>query len=465
MKKIYLMLISILLTANLVSGQEFPSELASELQMIIDDHISSTPFVGVAATVIYNDDSEWTGSAGTIDGSTAIDTSRLFDFGGQRHELMTATVLKMQEDGLLSIEDSIGDYLSAYDQINADIQIKTLLNHTSGLEEYWTGGTECWNEVFSDRGALWSLDKAAAYIPSSTAKTESAYNVVNTGSLVLALMVEAVSGNTVEEEVNSRVLFPLGLTNSIIPSSAFDEGVLNGVWNYNNGSPDYHGSLQQDAYITSRVGWCGKIHENARFTRALHTAQILNEENTEFLYSETSGSEEKFEIEDRDISVVFGNGVSMVSTDGDNMVGHVGNSLHSSMAFHYPELGFTVSLVSNAYNSSFELYSLFIEISDAVSIFDPYSAVSNFSQESLNLYPNPASDHINISLGNLETENVAVSILDMSGRTVRQIDLMDSYADHNSLRVPLSEDLVEGYYMIRLQTGSAVLAKPFILSR
>ena len=114
MKKLYVLFFTIFILFSGINAQDFPSTLANDLQFVLDNHINATVSKGVAATVILSDGSEWTGSSGIQNGSVPIDTAKLFNFGSQAKELTAITVLKLQEAGLLSVNDSIGTYLKGY---------------------------------------------------------------------------------------------------------------------------------------------------------------------------------------------------------------------------------------------------------------------------------------------------------------------------------------------------------------
>lgn len=72
-------------------------------------------------------------------------------------------------------------------------------------------------------------------------------------------------------------------------------------------------------------------------------------------------------------------------------------------------------------------------------------------EASLKLYPNPAQDQVQLQLGNLEEEVVAISILDMSGRTLYQGDHQTSNGA-NAVSLSLQDmGLHKGVYLMTVQ--------------
>ena len=418
MRKIYLIFMGILLCMTPMAAQDFPSELASDFQIILDNQVSNSPVKGLAASIILPDGSQWTGWSGVSTGSEAIDTSRLFNYGSQRHQLVSVTVLKLQEEGLLSIEDSIGKYLPNLNQINTHFPIKKYMNQTSGAGEYWDPGNPFWGMVFGSRETVWSLPEVAQYIPESESTEDPSYIPRNTNHLVLALLIEEVTGNPVGDEINTRILEPLGLTSSIFPVSDFNENLLNGVWQYNAGSPNDFYGLSQDSYLTSRVAWCAKIQENVQFTRALHSGNVLTQELTEILYQETPGSKETLNYPFENLVETYGNGVQMMEFEGTKVVGHGGNGLNMGVSFHFPEENLSLSLVSNMFDSQFEIATLFKSMYTKLNDYMTVSAGPDNSLDpgELKVYPNPASDWLHIDAPG--TQNQYVRVFNATGSLI-----------------------------------------------
>lgn len=70
------------------------------------------------------------------------------------------------------------------------------------------------------------------------------------------------------------------------------------------------------------------------------------------------------------------------------------------------------------------------------------------------IYPNPTSDVLHIDLYTNEASNTSVKILDMSGRTVKNV-LMKSVAGMNNMTISLSE-LSNGLYTVQVYTDDTL---------
>jgi len=122
-------------------------------------------------------------------------------------------VLLLQEEGRLSIEDSISQYIPwwhvTYKGQDADIKIWQLLNHCSGIPN---AATMAEYPADADAGeeeiARIAEDLELRYPPGET------FEYCNLGYCILAYLVETVSGVPFDEYVVREIMQPAGMTHS-----------------------------------------------------------------------------------------------------------------------------------------------------------------------------------------------------------------------------------------------------------
>jgi hypothetical protein len=93
----------------------------------------------------------------------------------------------------------------------------------------------------------------------------------------------------------------------------------------------------------------------------------------------------------------------------------------------------------------------------------PTSIATHSPAEELQVWPNPATDVLNISLNGQLQGRTEVSILNMEGRLVQTLSRTFNEGTH-LLTVPLVE-LADGMYMLRIQNGGQVMNHRFMRSR
>ena len=189
------------------------------LQQILDEYIS----LGVpGATMLLADlNGVWIGSAGFADikKGIAMQPCHILKPGSVAKMIIGNLIWQLQEDGLLNINDLIGDYIPeiAAAITNGDrITIKMLLNHTSGI--YQIGRDLDFNlGVVNDFTRHWTADDIIQYFTDKPATNEPGeeQNYSNTNTLISELIIEAVTSQSVETVLNDMIFSPLGMQNSV----------------------------------------------------------------------------------------------------------------------------------------------------------------------------------------------------------------------------------------------------------
>jgi D-alanyl-D-alanine carboxypeptidase len=127
--------------------------------------------------------------------------------------------LPLVDHGTMSLDDTVGKRLpDAPDQFKP-VTLRELLDHTSGIPDFINA------KGFSEALSA-SLDKAPAprqlidYVRDDplTFAPGSRYEYSNSDNIFVGLMVEAATGNSYVEELQSQVLGPLGLKHTSLPS-------------------------------------------------------------------------------------------------------------------------------------------------------------------------------------------------------------------------------------------------------
>jgi CubicO group peptidase (beta-lactamase class C family) len=143
---------------------------------------------------------------------TPIQISDKFQIGSNTKQIVAAAVLKLQEQGKLSLEDEVTKYLPAYTRFN-DIKVRDLLNHTSGIANY----TEHTNFMASrNYKKVFSLDDIINHLSKSKLdfKPRSKWKYSNGGFIVAGKIIELASGESWYDYVKREILIPIGMNDT-----------------------------------------------------------------------------------------------------------------------------------------------------------------------------------------------------------------------------------------------------------
>jgi D-alanyl-D-alanine carboxypeptidase len=164
----------------------------------------------------------WTQAFGVADPSTGAPmTTDVYQRIGSITKTFTGTlILQLAEEGKLKLTDPIGKYVSDIPN-GSTVTLATLINMTSGLASYTLDST--WQkQYFADPDKVWTPDELidAARRLKPIFKPGAQYNYSNTNTVLLGKVVEAVTGDSIENEYEKRIIRPLHLTHTSFPGSS-----------------------------------------------------------------------------------------------------------------------------------------------------------------------------------------------------------------------------------------------------
>jgi CubicO group peptidase (beta-lactamase class C family) len=113
---------------------------ARELQEVLDAARESAGLVGVSAAIIVPGYEPWLGVSGESHPGQPITPDMLFDIGSAGKIILGPLMVKLAEDGLISLDDPMRTYLPDFPYAGGSITIRQLLNHTRTVPEYGNRG-------------------------------------------------------------------------------------------------------------------------------------------------------------------------------------------------------------------------------------------------------------------------------------------------------------------------------------
>jgi CubicO group peptidase (beta-lactamase class C family) len=120
--------------------------------------------------------------------------------------LTSATLMTFVDDGKLSLDDPVRDHLPAFDDAKADITVRELLSHTTGLPSAMCEG----DPATTLRRCVASI--AAGGDPATKPGTQFHYSGV--GFAVAGRIVERLAGTSFQQAFEDRIAEPLGMTHT-----------------------------------------------------------------------------------------------------------------------------------------------------------------------------------------------------------------------------------------------------------
>jgi D-alanyl-D-alanine carboxypeptidase len=205
-------------------GQPFSQDVQDKLNNAVDVKMAEFGVPGVIVGVWVPGKGEWISCKGKADINTGAlptiyDHVRIASIS----KTFTATViLQLVDEKRLTLNDTLDMFDLGVTVPNRDkITIRNLLNMTSGLFNYTADAEKFWTKFLAAPTATWTpkelVDITIAHGAVSPPGQNYDYN--NTNYILLGMIIEKRTGNTVGAEIKSRIIDKLGLTNTSFPTT------------------------------------------------------------------------------------------------------------------------------------------------------------------------------------------------------------------------------------------------------
>ncbi|MEO8589076.1 MAG: serine hydrolase [Flavobacteriales bacterium] len=392
---------------------------AALLQQKLDSCRNVYDVPGISATILLPGDRYWNGATGVADIYTnePLDTAHVFQ-AASTTKLFTATIIfQLIDEGLLALDDTIGEYLPPMTDIPGDTQLRYLLNHRSGLADYLQQ-PGAFNNWFNFPDSVWPPAQVIGtyHAPPQFAQN-AAFSYSNTNFLLLGMVIEAVTGNTYAQELNARILAPLGMEDAYFPPGLPIAGALVPGWT-SFSQPNVYDTdvtpVLRDCYAS--FGFAAgavviKPNDLARFTRAVMTGALLTPASLTTMRTCTN-------VNFGDGCNGYGHGAMRYVFAGRTYYGHGGDiNGFTQLTIHDQPDSVTLVLSINRNNAprgpiaAAMLGVVFEGLSTGLADVRPLAAA-------FELFPVPATDRVTLRSAALST-NDRIDLFDATGRMVR----------------------------------------------
>lgn len=208
--------ILIIIAISLFSNFGFSQQINYvKIDAIVNKLASNNKFSG-AVLIAENGKVKYKNAVGYTDYSkqTPLHKSSIFELASVSKQFTAMTIMILKERGLLSYDDLVDKYLILQYK---GITIKQLLTHTSGLPDYQAIMDSYWDKskVAGNSDIINYLNK---YAPPKLFEPGEKYLYSNTGYVLLASIVEKVTGRDFIEFCNVEIFNKLKMKNTGIRS-------------------------------------------------------------------------------------------------------------------------------------------------------------------------------------------------------------------------------------------------------
>ncbi len=196
-------------------GQDRGSEPAAEDR--VDEVFArwdTTNGPGCAVSVVENGEVVFMRGYGmaNLDHDVPNRTDTIFHVASVSKEFTAATIALLALDGKLSLDDTIQQHLPWVPEFEHPITIRNLIHHNSGIRDQWSllgmSGWRYSRDLITDNDVIYLIKRQRDL----NFRPGDRYTYSNTGYTLLALIVKAVSGQSLRGFTTSRIFEPLGMS-------------------------------------------------------------------------------------------------------------------------------------------------------------------------------------------------------------------------------------------------------------
>ena len=189
------------------------SQLSPEMQHKIDDlaaaALAKTGVPSASVAVVKDGQIAYLHAYGNarLDPQTAATPPMRYSIGSVSKQFTAASILLLQEEGKLSLDDKVGKFLPDLTRAN-DVTIREILSHTSGYQDYWPQDYVM-PEMLQPTTARKILDVWARKPLDFEPGTKWQYS--NTNYVIAGLIVEKASGQPLLQFLQQHIFTPLDM--------------------------------------------------------------------------------------------------------------------------------------------------------------------------------------------------------------------------------------------------------------
>jgi D-alanyl-D-alanine carboxypeptidase len=262
--------------------QPAPGDPAAAMQGLLDDQVQKQGITGMIMAARLPDGSVVSRSSGYTDPvkKTPWTMDTVSALGSVTKSFTAVVIMQLVQEGKLSLDDTINKWFP--DQPNGDkITVRMLLSHTSGLGGFIPAGNESdpkWSKEWSPMDLVAEANRLGP-----VGKPGGSAHYSNTNYMLLGMIVEKITGNSLHEEFRSRIFEPLHLEHTAFLG---DKGVFGGmlVPGYIKTSDGFTSNLDLPSLPSATIAWAvGDVVSSPAdlltFASALFDGKLVSKES------------------------------------------------------------------------------------------------------------------------------------------------------------------------------------------
>jgi CubicO group peptidase (beta-lactamase class C family) len=208
----------------------FDPTWAGRFQTVLDSVRIHTGMKGASLAVLVPGQGLLTCVTGISSPGVPVTTAMRFGIMSNTKLFTAVTLAKLQEQGILSLDDHLYQWLPTYPNVDSTTTIRQLLSHQSGIFDFWNDSDTLWNLMLADTSRFWTPNEILASIKAPHFAPGHGYRYSNTNYLLAGMVIEAATGNTWLQKMHEFILNPLTMDSTFAGVYENRNGPVSAEW-------------------------------------------------------------------------------------------------------------------------------------------------------------------------------------------------------------------------------------------
>jgi D-alanyl-D-alanine carboxypeptidase len=308
---------------------------------------------GMMLTVHDSENGYWSGAAGYADLSShsPMEACQMTRAGSIAKTFTAVTILLLQEQGLLHLDDPISKYLSPTDlreiQNAQESSVRQLLNHSSGIFNYILSGN-FQTASLNDLSKVWQPEELLQYARGADAyfSPGTDFRYSNTNYILLGMIIEKVTGKPFYQAFQEQIFQPIGLTSTqFAATDPVPNGLVRGYVDFYSKSQLINSTYYSGwDYYTADGGLLSNTHDLTVFFVHLLEGKLLTPESLQEMLLWNLPAQQDPE----NYPTAYGLGIFKIDTEYGVAYIHSGDAIgYYASLVYFPEKRITISWAVN----------------------------------------------------------------------------------------------------------------------
>ncbi len=302
--------------AQAADSQTFNPLLATMLEDTLDTYVAQIPNIkGMSAAVWVPGQGIWKDTAGLSFNGQPVTPDMEFGIASNTKLFVAVVMLKLAENNIFSLDDSLHEWLPALQNVDSNITIRQLLNHTSGISDPiflspWM------DTIMANPTKTFTPNDVLSWLGAPLFLKGTSWGYSNVNYILAGMIAENATGFHISQLIRDSILIPLNLDSTFYDVEEPITTTIAHRW-FNN--VDFHDTSRVG--LNSAGGCAGALFSTAsemvQWYDALMRGQVLNS---------ASMSQLTTFVPTASVTLDYGLGIGRETVQGLTFWGHGGST-------------------------------------------------------------------------------------------------------------------------------------------